>query len=202
VRAAFSKYSKIENTSGLAGAQVAEQILTHNGIDDVQVVRVQGDMTDHYNPGNRTVNLSESVFGSRSVSAEAVAAHEVGHVTQHTCSYFPLKLRSAIWPVAQFATNVWWILLLVGVILGAIGLAYFAVALFAAVIVFQLVTLPVEFNASRRAKKQLQELDIVDENSSDTKGAQTVLRAAAMTYVAAALASLLTLFYYLTILRR
>lgn len=201
VQSTFAQYAQVPASSGLDGATVAMQILANNDLADVAVVRVEGTLTDHYDPRNRTVNLSADVHDGRTISASSVAAHEVGHAIQHGQAYVPLRIRSAIWPLASFATNAWWVILLVGAVLGAAGLMTFAVVLYAAVVIFQLVTLPVEFDASRRAKKQLVELGLMGRGSDDQEGTTRVLRAAAMTYVAAALASLMTLLYYLAILR-
>ncbi len=182
-------------SSGMSGQQVAQQILAHNGLAALAVQPAPGGpLSDHYDPRKRTVNLSQGVFEGTSVASVAIAAHEVGHAIQHEKAYAPFKLRSAMWPVVAFASNAWLFILLIGAFAGAVGLVQFAIVLFAVVVVFQLVTLPVEFDASRRAKQQLADLGLVSAGESD--GAARVLSAAAMTYVAAALAALTQLAYY------
>jgi Zn-dependent membrane protease YugP len=201
VQSTFAKYGRVATSSGLTGAQVAQRILSHNGLDGVEIVAARGSLTDHYDPRKRTVNLSEPVFGGNSVSSAAVAAHEVGHAIQHAQGYAFLKFRSALWPVVTFASNTWFFVLLAGALLNMLGLVTVALALFAAVVLFQLVTLPVEFDASRRARKQLDELGLLT-RGEEAAGAAKVLRAAALTYVAGALASLLVLLYYIGVFRR
>jgi Zn-dependent membrane protease YugP len=182
-------------SSGMSGEQVARQILAHNGLAAVPVQPAPGGpLSDHYDPRKRTVNLSQGVFDGTSVASVAIAAHEVGHAIQHEKAYGPFRLRSAMWPAVAFASNAWLFILLIGAFAGAIGLVQFAIVLFAVVVVFQLVTLPVEFDASKRAKQQLADLGLVSAGESD--GAARVLSAAAMTYVAAALAALTQLAYY------
>lgn len=202
VQATFTRYAAIANHAGLTGREVAGRILAANGLDgEIHVMSASGALTDHYDPRNRTVHLSEPVFQGSSVSAAAVAAHEVGHALQHAGAWTPFRIRSTLWPLASFASNAWLALLLVGAILGAFGLVAGALALFAAVVAFQLVTLPVELDASRRAQRQLGELGLL-EGPDEAAGARSVLRAAAFTYVVAALASALLLLYYAGIFRR
>jgi Zn-dependent membrane protease YugP len=182
-------------SNGMSGEQVALQILAHNGLAGVPVQPAPGGpLSDHYDPRKRTVNLSQGVFDGTSVASVAIAAHEVGHAIQHEKAYGPFKLRSAMWPAVAFASNAWLFILLIGAFAGAIGLVQFAIVLFAVVVLFQLVTLPVEFDASRRAKQQLADLGLV--SAGESGGAAKVLSAAAMTYVAAALAALTQLAYY------
>ena len=181
--------------NGLSGADVARQILDHNGLHDVPVeTSPGGPLSDHYDPRQRSVHLSEPVYGGRSVASTAIAAHEVGHAIQHAKAYTPFRARSALWPVVAFASNAWFFLLLIGMFAQVLGLIQLAILLFAVVVLFQLVTLPVEFDASRRALAQVNDLGLLV--PSESQGARKVLTAAAMTYVAAALAALTQLAYY------
>jgi Zn-dependent membrane protease YugP len=184
--------------SGRSGAEVAREILDRNGLQNVPVQPSKaGPLSDHYDPRTRSVNLSEVVFAGRSVAATAVAAHEVGHAIQHAKSYVPMTIRSAIWPIAAFGSRSWFFILIAGMIFNAFGLVQLALIVFALVIAFQLITLPVEFNASRRALGQIRELGLV--NDTEAIGARQTLTAAAMTYVAGALASIAQLLYFLAI---
>lgn len=195
----FTKYSAIRNSSGLTGAQVAEKMLTDNGIYDVKVVSVQGRLTDHYNPQTKTVNLSEDVYYQNSIAAAAVAAHECGHAVQHAVGYAPLKLRSALVPVVNFANiTVQWVLL-AGVIMINVfpGLLWLGIALFAMTTFFSLVTLPVEINASTRAVSWLETAGVADYETRPM--AIDALKWAAYTYVIAAIGSVATLLYYISI---
>lgn len=197
----FAKYSKVGLPSGMTGAEVAMKMLHENGIYDVKVLPTKGMLTDNYNPTNKTLNLSESVYSSRSVAAAAVAAHECGHAVQHAVGYGPLKLRSALVPVVSFASNIVQWVLLAGVILVNTmpGLLWFGIALFAMTTLFSIITLPVEINASQRAVQWLSSAGITD---SETKPmAVDALKWAAYTYVIAAIGSLATLFYYIGIAR-
>lgn len=181
--------------SGMTGRDVAQRILQHNGLDQVPVeTSPGGPLSDHYDPRRRSVHLSQPVYGDSTVASIAIAAHEVGHALQHEAGYSMFRLRSAMWPAVAFASRAWLFILLIGAFAGALGLVQFAVVLFAVVVVFQLVTLPVEFDASRRAMLQLSNLGLVTE--AERGGAKQVLNAAAMTYVAAALAALTQLAYY------
>ena len=195
----FQKYSRIPVAGGLTGADVARRMLAENGIDDVTVSSVPGQLTDHYNPATKVVNLSECVYGSCSIAAAAVAAHECGHALQHARGYAPLKLRSALVPVVSFASNIVMWVLLAGILLINVfpSLIWFGIGLFAMTTLFSLVTLPVEINASRRAVAWLDYSGIAD---YETHGmAVDALKWAAYTYVVAALGSLATLFYYVAI---
>ena len=200
VRGSFQKYSQVFSRRGIRAEQAAEQILQNAGIFDVQIQRVQGNLTDHYDPRSKTLRLSESVYGSSSVSAIGVAAHECGHAIQHAGGYVPLKLRGALVPVVNVASTISMPLILAGLILGFFGLARIGVVLFSAVLLFQLVTLPVEFNASSRALSVLGSTDILYEEEVGT--ARKVLRAAALTYVASAVATALQLFRLLLLTNR
>ena len=192
VNSAFSKYSRVASMSGMTGAQAARMILQSNGINDVSVQRISGKLTDHYNPSTKVLNLSESVYGSTSVAAIGVAAHECGHAIQHVRGYFPLSLRTALVPVANIGSQLSWVFIIVGAILSFNQtLITIGIIMFSAAVLFQLVTLPVEFNASARALEQLESNGILyrDEVSQTRK----VLSAAALTYVAAAATAILQL---------
>ncbi|MCI7789492.1 MAG: zinc metallopeptidase [Lachnospiraceae bacterium] len=192
VQSTYSKYSKVRSMSGMTGAQVAEMILKNKGIYDVRVERVSGNLTDHYNPKTKVVNLSDSVYNSQSVAALGVAAHECGHVIQHHENYVPLSIRSMLVPAANIGSKAGIPIILLGILLGYnTVLVQIGIWVFALAVLFQVVTLPVEFNASRRALVCLEEYGIVtrDEKSKSAK----VLRAAAFTYVAAAAAAILQL---------
>lgn len=198
----FAKYSKVPSPHGLTGADVARLMLEQNGITGVTVQSVAGKLTDHFNPQDMTVNLSESVYGSASIAACAVAAHETGHAIQHAKGYTPLKLRSSLVPVVNFANNtVQWVLL-AGIILIQItpAILWAGIILFAMTTFFSFVTLPVELNASQRAIAWLDKAGIVDANSKPM--AEDALKWAAYTYVIAAIGSLATLLYYISMARR
>ena len=197
LKSRFNRYSKVG--INLSGAEIARKMLADNGIHDVEVTCVPGTLTDHYNPSTKTVNLSKAVYGQRNIAAAAVAAHECGHVIQHAKGYAPLKMRSALVPIVSFASNtVQWVLLL-GVLLIAItpALLWAGIALFALTTLFSLITLPVEINASRRAVAWLENAGIT---TYETKPmASEALMWAAGTYVIAAISSLGTLLYYISI---
>lgn len=198
----FRKYSQIPTPGGLTGAEVARRMLEANGITNVRITSVEGQLTDHFNPETMTVNLSESVYGQRSIAAAAVAAHECGHVLQHAQGYAPLRLRSKLVPVVTFANRtVQWVILL-GVLLISItpALLWLGIALFAASTLFSFVTLPVEVNASQRAVAWLKDSRITDIETAPM--AQDALKWAAYTYVIAAIGSLATLLYYIGMARR
>ena len=186
-----AKYSKIQSRSGLTGAQAALQILHAAGITDVAVRSIPGQLTDHYDPRNKTVNLSETSYQRASLTAVGVAAHECGHAIQDNTGYVPLKLRSAIVPAANLGSTLSWPIFLVGLFSGLSFLTTIGIILFTAAVIFQLVTLPVELNASSRALKMLENTHIMQED--ELSGSRKVLRAAAMTYVAALASSILQL---------
>jgi Zn-dependent membrane protease YugP len=201
LRSTFARNSRVPVGSGLTGADVARRILDGNGLQNVPVHQSKaGALSDHYDPRTRGVFLSDAVFSGRSVAATAVAAHEVGHAIQHARDYVPMRLRSAIWPIAAFGSQAWFFILIMGVIFGTFGLVQLALIVFALVISFQIVTLPVEFNASRRALGQIRQLGLVTD--AEATGARQTLTAAAMTYVAGALASIAQLLYFLAIFGR
>ena len=195
----FNKYSRVPSPHVLTGADIARLMLRQNCINDVTVQSVRGRLTDHFNPQDKTINLSESVYGSASIAACAVAAHETGHAIQHAQGYAPLRLRSALVPVVTFANNtVQWVLLLGILLLDRFPeLLWCGIALFAMTTLFSFITLPVEINASQRAVQWLDGAGIVDERTRPM--AADALKWAAYTYVVAALGSLATLFYYISI---
>ena len=200
LRSTYGTWSKRPNTAGLTGQQVARAILRENGLQDVQVVATPGDLTDHYDPRKRVVALSQHTYTKASVAAVAVAAHEVGHALQHAKGYAPLRWRNAVLPVAQIGSQWGPMLAIFGIILGVGGLLDVGIVLFGAAVVFQLVTLPVEFDASNRALAQMRALGVV--TSTDEGGSRAVLNAAAMTYVAAAATSIMYLLYFIMQSRR
>jgi uncharacterized protein len=192
----FARYSDVPLASGLTGAEVARTILDRNSLPEVPVeVSPGGALSDHYDPRKKALFLSEPVYAPASVSAAAVGAHETGHALQDQRGYVPLRIRSAMFPVVAFASSTWIWLLLIGALLGALNLVALALIIYAVAVAFHIVTLPVEFNASRRAAGQLRELGIVGAGA-EQEGVQKVLTAAALTYVAGALAALTQLLYY------
>ncbi|MBQ1999636.1 MAG: zinc metallopeptidase [Spirochaetales bacterium] len=194
VKSNFSKYSKVRNSYGISGSEIARLILERNGIMDVKVEPTRGWLSDHYSPSERVLRLSEPVYNSNSIAAIGVAAHEAGHALQHKFGYSMMTLRQCLAYPASFASNISVWLIVIGALIGAMGLAKIGFVLFCVVVLFQIVTLPVEFDASRRAKKLLIEYGIAD--SRDSSGVASVLNAAAMTYVAAAASSISQLLYY------
>jgi len=196
----FSKYSKIPLANGMSGKQIAEKMLRENGIYDVKVTASQGFLSDHYNPANKTVNLSPEVFEGTSISAAAVAAHECGHAVQHANSYSWLTLRSRLVPAVQLTSNLVNIVLIIGVIMAASGntsLLLIGIAMMAVTVLFTLITLPVEFDASKRALAWLETTNVT--NNTEYPKAKDALKWAAMTYVVAALAAVVTLVQYIMI---
>ena len=194
VKNVFARYSRVRSHSGMTGREAAEQILHRNGIYDVQVIHIAGNLTDHYNPGNKTLGLSDTVYNSTSVAAIGVAAHECGHAVQHARGYVPLSIRGALVPVANFGSMAAWPLIVIGLFMNgqtALFLINLGIFLFSAAVLFQIVTLPVEFNASNRAVKVLESSGMLypDEVGSVKK----VLGAAALTYVASAASMILQL---------
>lgn len=188
VSSTFKKYSSVMTAGGRTAAEVARMILDKNGLYDVSIECVRGDLTDHYDPRSNTVRLSDPVYNSHSVASIGVAAHEVGHAIQHAEGYAPIKLRTAIIPVTNFGASISPLFIILGLAMGSYPLAIFGVVLYSLMAVFQLITLPVEFNASARALKTLDEDAIL--TTDEVKDARKVLSAAAMTYVAALLVSL------------
>ena len=192
VNSVFSRYSRVRSHSGRTGKEAAERILRRNGIYDVQVIHIPGNLTDHYNPGKKTLGLSDTVYNSSSVAAIGVAAHECGHAVQHAAGYAPLSIRGALVPVANFGSALSWPLILIGLLMNSqmSGLLInLGILLFSAAVLFQIVTLPVEFNASSRAVRVLESSGMLyPEEVGDVK---KVLRAAALTYVAGAASMIL-----------
>lgn len=195
VKSAFNKYSKVPSMRGMTGAQAAAELLRGAGISDVQIVRHQGMLTDHYNPMNKTLALSEPVYDSSSIAAIGVATHEAGHAIQHARSYGPLWLRSLLVPTANIGSSLGYIVMTLGLAFASTKVVLFGAILFSAVLLFQVVTLPVEFNASNRAKALVLDYGII--TAQEREGVDRVLNAAALTYVAAAISTLLTLLYFL-----
>ena len=200
LKSVFAKYSKVLSPGGLTGAQIAQKMLNDNGIFDVSITCVNGELTDHYNPAKKTVNLSQDVYRMNSVAAAAVAAHECGHAVQHKVGYTPLRLRSALVPAVNISSKLSMIVIIVGLLLLNLFPAlswvfWLGIAMFAMVFLFSVVTLPVEFNASSRALAWLQSSGSLD--AAELAQAREALRWAASTYVVAALSSLASLLYYI-----
>ena len=202
VKSTFRKYSQIQSSGGMTAEQVARRILDSNGLYDVNIEHVGGELTDHYDPRTNTVRLSESVYGKSSIAAIGVAAHECGHVCQHSENYLPILIRSKLVPVTNICSMLWYWVFLAGVFFfnSFPQLAYAGIIMFGAVVVFQIVTLPTEFNASNRALKTLENECIL--NITEIPAAQKVLRAAAMTYVTSLVASILQLLRLLLSVKR
>lgn len=200
VQSTYRKFSGISNSKGLRAEECAAQILRDAGIYDVKIERIAGNLTDHYSPGEKVLRLSQSVYGSTSVAALGVAAHECGHAIQHQVGYAPLKLRSISVPAANIGSMLSWPIIIIGLILGHMGLAQLGVILFTFVVLFQLITLPVEFDASSRALKILNANAIL--TGGELNGARKVLAAAALTYVAALLTSILQLLRLILLVQR
>lgn len=197
VQSAFSKYSRVPSARGYTGAEVAKLLLEQNGIYDVTIRHISGSLTDNFNPREKTLNLSDDVYNSTSVAAIGVAAHETGHAIQHAVGYRPIKWREAIIPVTQLGSWAYFPIILLGIVFSSQTLVNVGILLFATIALFQLVTLPVEFNASNRAIATLENNGILYGNEST--GAKAVLRAAALTYVAALVSSLAQLLRLLVI---
>lgn len=198
LKSKFSKYAKVPLSNGMSGREIAEKMLRENGIYDVKVTSVNGFLSDHYNPANKTVNLSPEVYEGRTVAAAAVAAHECGHAVQHALAYQPLKLRSKLVPVVQISSNLVNIILLVGVIMAASGnptVLLIGIIMMSLTVLFTLITLPVEFDASNRALAWLNHSNVT--NSQEYPKAKDALKWAATTYVVAALAAVVQLIQYI-----
>src|SRR3990172_2640937 len=190
VKRAFNKYSKVRSARGLTGAEAAAEMLRSAGIGDVQIVRSHGLLSDHYNPLNKTLALSESVYGSNSIAAIGVATHEAGHAVQHARNYAPLWLRSLLVPTANIGSGMGYMVMVLGLVFASTNMVLVGAVLFSAALLFPVVTLPVEFNASNRAKALVVEQGII--TAQEREGMDRVLNAAALTYVAAAISTLLT----------
>jgi Zn-dependent membrane protease YugP len=203
VRGTYRKYSQVRDSAGLTGAQAARKVLDSQGLYDVPIEHTPGELTDHYDPRTRVLRLSDGVYGTPSIAAVAIAAHESGHAIQHARAYAPLKLRTAIVPAVSIGSNLGYIVLIVGIIAGSFQLGLIGVLLFALATVFALVTLPVEFDASNRAKQALVQVGLIDggvAGGQESQAVASVLNAAAWTYIAGFAASLLTLLYYVLLL--
>src|SRR3990172_10483859 len=190
VKSAFNKYSKVRSARGLTGAEAAQEMLDYAGIADVKIVPTHGMLSDHYNPVNKTLALSESVYRSNSIAAIGVATHEAGHAIQHAQNYAPLWVRSLLVPTANIGSGMGYIVMVLGLVFASTNMVLVGAVLFSAVLLFQIVTLPVEFNASNRAKALVVEQGII--TAQEREGMDRVLNAAALTYVAAAISTLLT----------
>jgi len=198
VKSTFARNLEVPVANGMTGAQVARRVLDANGLNEVPIEETPGSLSDHYDPRSKSVHLSPEVFRGVSIASTSVAAHEVGHAIQHGQAYAFFRVRSAMFPAVQFASNIWVLFLIGGIFFQITGFVVLAVALYAIAVLFQIVTLPVEFDASNRAKRQLNELGLVV--ASEGAGVKSVLRAAAWTYVAGALAAVAILLYYLSLL--
>jgi Zn-dependent membrane protease YugP len=199
VKGAYSKYSKVQNMARVTGAEAARRVLDSEGLHDVPIEAVPGELTDHYDPRKRVLRLSQGVYGVPSIAAIGIAAHEAGHAIQHARAYAPLKARTAMVPLVNFGSNLGFIVLFAGLILQQVGIAWIGVGLFALSTIFALMTLPVEFDASRRAKHALVQVGLVDSGvagGQEGRGVDATLDAAAWTYIAGFAASVLTLLYY------
>jgi Zn-dependent membrane protease YugP len=203
LKSKFKHYSQVSLRNGMSGKEIAEKMLADNGITDVEVISVKGELTDHYNPANKTVNLSEVVYSQRNAAAAAVASHEVGHAVQHATAYSWLKMRSAIVPAVGISSKLSNIVIMVGLVLSATGTVFgstvflVGIALFAVTTAFTMITLPVEYDASNRALAWLESAKMV--TSEEHAGAKDALKWAARTYLVAALGSLVTLLYFVSI---
>lgn len=200
VNSTFNKYSRVVNGRGITGAEVAQKILDLYGIHDVTIEHVPGNLSDHFDPRTKVIRLSDSVYSSTSVAALGVAAHETGHAIQHHNGYFPIKMRNSVLPVANLGSTLAFPLVILGIIFSVSTLVNFGIILFSAVVLFQIITLPVEFNASRHAISVMEQQCILSD--SELVGAKKVLSAAAMTYVAATIVALGNLLRLIGIARR
>ena len=195
VKSTFARNLEVPVGNGMTGAQVARRVLDANGLQEVPIEETPGSLSDHYDPRSRSVHLSPEVFRGVSIASTAVGAHEVGHAIQHAQAYAFFRFRSAMFPAVQFASNIWLLFLIGGLFLNILGFIFVAVALYSVAVLFQIVTLPVEFDASARAKRLAVEQGIV--LAQEREGMDRVLNAAALTYVAAAISTLMTLLYFL-----
>ena len=202
VKIAFNKYNQVRTLSGITGSQAARIILDKAGLNYIQIERVSGDLTDHYDPKSKVLRLSQSVYDSPSVAAVGVAAHECGHAVQDAENYGPLALRTTAVPVAQFSSWIYWPLIIVGWVSGWVGMADLGILVFSFVVLFQLITLPVEFNASSRALRVLGSGEDIFRSREEYEGARSVLNAAALTYVASLISTILQLARLILINRR
>lgn len=195
VRSSYNKWSRVRATSGLTGAQAAQRLISSGGLYGVQVAGTPGELSDHYDPRNKTLYLSQGVYNAPSVAALAIAAHELGHAQQDAEGYFPMRVRSMLVPAVAIGSNLGWILIMIGLVLGMTELAWVGVLVFSAGALFALATLPVEFNASARAKELLYTTGII-QTEEERRGVNRVLNAAALTYVAGLITAILQLLYF------
>ena len=201
ITSSYSKYKKINTKSNKHGRDVAREILDKHGLKNIRVEEVSGNLTDHYDPTNKVVRLSTDIYSGTSIASVSVAAHECGHAIQDKVGYTPMRIRSKLVPIVNFATKIGYLVITIGLILSALKLATIGIILLLSMLLFQLVTLPVEFDASRRGKKELRELSILDKQEQN--GSSTMLKAAAFTYVASVLSTLLEILrLFLTIASR
>ena len=198
VSSAYKKWSKVQASSRMTGAQAAQHLINREGLYNVTIEQVRGKMTDHYDPRQKVLRLSEGVYGSSSVASLAIAAHELGHAMQDQEDYFPLRLRAALVPAVNIGSYLGWILIIIGLFLRMTGIAWLGVVIFALGALFALATLPVELNASSRAKKMLVESGLIV-GSEEMRGVNNVLNAAALTYVAALITAVLQLLYWVSL---
>ncbi|MDD2922864.1 MAG: zinc metallopeptidase [Anaerolineales bacterium] len=198
VKSAYNKWSRVQASSRLTGAQAAQRLMSTGGMYGVQIQSVAGNLTDHYDPRNKTLYLSQGVANVASVASVAIAAHELGHAMQDAEEYFPLKFRAALVPIVNIGSNLGWILIMIGLFLNLAGIAWLGVMVFAGGAVFALATLPVEFNASARAKELLTQTGII-QTDEERRGVNAVLNAAALTYVAGLVTAILQLLYYVSL---
>jgi uncharacterized protein len=198
VKSSYSKWSQVPVQSRLTGAQAAQRLISSGGLVGVQVQGVAGNLTDYYDPRNKTLYLSPGVANGTSVASVAIAAHELGHALQDAEEYFPMRIRSLLVPMVNIGSNLGWILIMIGLVINWTGLAWLGVIVFAGGALFALATLPVEFNASARAKQLLQQTGIIQTNQ-EIQGVNTVLNAAALTYVAGLVTAILQLLYYVSL---
>ena len=199
VKSAYRKWSKVPARSRISGTEAAQRLITRAGLYGVQIEGIRGEMTDHYDPRSKTLRLSQGVAQSTSVAALAISAHELGHAMQDAEDYLPLKIRGAMVPMVNIGSNLGWILIMAGLFLNWINIAWLGVAFFAGGAAFALMTLPVEFDASARAKRLLAETGII-QTEQEQRGVNNVLNAAALTYVAALVTALLQVLYYASLL--
>jgi Zn-dependent membrane protease YugP len=200
VKTSFKKYSSVRSSRGITGAEAAAELLGRAGVTDVKIVRTEGKLSDHYNPLTKTLALSDGVYNSSSIAAVGIAAHEAGHALQHAQHYAPLWLRSVLVPTANIGSSIGYFVMVIGAFMASTNMILLGAVLFSAVLFFQIVTLPVEFNASSRAKALIVEYGIIV--PQERVGVDRILNAAALTYVAAAVSTLLTLLYFLMRARR
>ncbi|HEY3312815.1 MAG TPA: zinc metallopeptidase [Anaerolineales bacterium] len=198
VKSAYNKWSQVQARSGLTGAQAAQRLISASGLYGVQIQAIAGELTDNYDPRTKVLNLSQGVATQPSVASLAIAAHELGHAMQDSQDYLPLRLRAALVPAVSIGSNLGWILIMIGLFIGWTQVAWLGVLVFSAGVVFALATLPVEFDASARAKRMLADSGIVS-GEEEIGGVNNVLNAAALTYVAALITSVLQLLYYVSL---